>query len=301
MRIFLDESVHRCFKDKNLLVKLRTAGVNTLNEFLDREPENAAEICEFPPEVVMQIRLDLWIKFAPQIYSSFDLLERFHEEETKRQLLRPGKITEIFGAAGSGKTQFCLAETAKVIRRETGNVVYFDTKNDFFARRLAQILNDDVESDKNISEKLDKVKVKKAFDLEDIIKGLEFVAQQKCHWKNIGLVVLDNVATPVLPLFESEPLNRISFSVSKVISLLRNIAVDFECPVLVVNNTTLKTHDDEEKEAEIRPSLGSLFSSAANIRIHLEGNKFKVQKGAKNAADREYKVTAKEGIKFDDD
>ena len=58
--------------------------------------------------------------------------------------LTSGSITELVGAAGCGKTQFCLTLCTEVIAlsstTESGNrVLYFDTERAFDATRLLEI------------------------------------------------------------------------------------------------------------------------------------------------------------------
>lgn len=51
-----------------------------------------------------------------------------------------GKIIEICGLPNSGKTQLALTITCNISRILKSNVIYVDTKNDFSAARVFQIL-----------------------------------------------------------------------------------------------------------------------------------------------------------------
>jgi hypothetical protein len=191
--------------------------------------------------------------------------------------------------------------------REGGNVLYFDTKKDFHLRRLMQILGEVYEenSSKEVSI-LDQIRIKKILDLPALIESLcywcnvldqtstdvdsevsspsEFSSPSSKwpttngpFWENLRLLVVDNIATPTLDYFDGKEDNlKIAFGlVSQIIDLLRRLATEHRLCVLVINTAASRfsasaSGDSEGVSACLRPSLGRIFSRAADVRVLAE-------------------------------
>ncbi len=57
----------------------------------------------------------------------------------------PGRVYELYGLPGTGKTQFCLSVSARCLIQDPArtvhrNVAYVDTKGDFHVDRVVEIL-----------------------------------------------------------------------------------------------------------------------------------------------------------------
>ena len=53
---------------------------------------------------------------------------------------RPGNLIELFGEAGSAKTQFCLHLALQSVRRGSGIVLYIATERPFATKRIYQMI-----------------------------------------------------------------------------------------------------------------------------------------------------------------
>ncbi|KAJ7546552.1 hypothetical protein O6H91_08G044400 [Diphasiastrum complanatum] len=82
------------------------------------------------------------IRFLPTGYDSLDSLLQGG--------LREGTVTELVGASSCGKTQLCMQVSAHVAVRFGAMVAYIDTSNSFSSERLEQMLNDLLNSQREV-------------------------------------------------------------------------------------------------------------------------------------------------------
>ena len=222
-------------------------------------------------------------------------LEKLHSEQhlvTKLEVpsadalllggFKTGHVYELYGPSGAGKTQLALtlaAQTALSSFRRS-SVAYVDTKCDFFAERLAQIVKARADGGKKRSSALEKVHVKKVFDLDDLLATLEGLCEglrasekdSKTFFSRLRLLVLDSVASVTLPaMSEAADMREVSRKAARMCGLLSKIALAHNVCVLVTNHATLRTGEDGT--AVTRPSLGKFFSSCANTRLFIKREK----------------------------
>jgi len=227
-----------------------------------------------------------------------------------------GFIYEVYGMPGTGRTQLSLYLTA-TNALNGGNTLYIDTKNDFCIDRFCEILSYNhkpqneakrikLNCDKNeelVQSYLNKIRLAKIFSIQSllttissVVKNLSDLTSENSlspeNWKfyrNIKLLVIDNIASIVLPLLGNEryPMSDITAFTSEIIDKLREVAVNHKIIVLVVNNivannsTYTRNFKDSSSNANVnepsyKPSLGKLFCDAADIRFrmsHLSTNK----------------------------
>lgn len=265
-------------------------GIATVADFLAAEPERVCAHLGVSQSVVMDVRRVLFAKFAPHCSSG---LEDVLQKEENRLVLKcgvarldgileggflAGRVYELYGQPGTGKTQFALTLVSQcIIRSSSGqkqsNVVYFDTKNDFFVQRLLEI-TEEANYAHATKDTLDKVRVRKAFALSDLMDGLRFLlgklenlsGRLDPFWFRVRLIVIDNVASLVLPdLGEEERLRPVSAKVAEVVQMLHKLASEQNMTVLVVNNSTSKRGNASGQV----PSLGKIFSHTADVRINV--------------------------------
>jgi DNA repair protein RAD51 len=97
--------------------------------------------------------------------------------------IKNGIITDIFGASGTGKTQFAIQISINSLL-QGGNVFYQDTTGDFKPERMHEIMKN-----RNVDISLmDKVKVGRITNTSEQIKFLQKI---KPHF---DLVVIDNIS-----------------------------------------------------------------------------------------------------------
>jgi len=165
--------------------------------------------------------------------------------------LKSDYIYEIFGSPGCGKTQISLYLTAQLAINDR-KVFYIDTKNDFSLMRLKSFFG------KNPEEKLKNIKLAKVFDLHHVLLITDELASVEESRDKIDLIIIDNVASLVLPLLEDEAIGDTFGQVGHLVKNLKKIALKQNCAVLVINNAS---------NLGSKPALGKLFDKAADKRF----------------------------------
>ena len=95
-------------------------------------------------------------------------------------------ITAIYGPASAGKTNICLLTAISCIKNNK-KVVYIDTEGNISVERLKQLIPD-------YKEVLDNIIIIKPNSLEEQEKA--FKRLKDFANENIGVIILDSVATP---------------------------------------------------------------------------------------------------------
>ena len=130
--------------------------------------------CPPPPDFDQKIKF-----FCPKL------------DQDLSQCIRPGNITEIFGEAGTAKTQICLHLAVQTISKCSGNVLYVVTERAFPSRRVKQMIDANGFSETI----LDKLIIKSAWESKPFLEFLE--RQVLAYSKPLDLIIIDSVAGPL--------------------------------------------------------------------------------------------------------
>ena len=192
-------------------------------------------------------------------------------------------ITEIFGEAGSGKSQLCMQLALQVqLPIEQGGLggtcLYFNTESDFPIDRLSQI-------SKYYSIKYDKpdllngVLIQSAHDLKSLYDILSFRAYShiKSHLntpENVKLIIIDSIAGIVRHHYDhSESVERARdlWIFSKK---LLQIADEFNIPIVITNQVSdFFSNDPASQDSPhntVIAALGLSWSNCINSRLFLK-------------------------------
>ncbi|KAF9085975.1 hypothetical protein BGX23_009241 [Mortierella sp. AD031] len=198
----------------------------------------------------------------------------------------PGKITEICGLPGTGKTQLGMqlsinAQMPRSMGGAGGSSIYIDTEGSFVARRALQLADACAH---RMSES------KPALSTEDLLRGIQYcrvhspveliamvrilggiLQDPKMHVK---LVVLDSISF----LFRSN-FSDTHMRTKLVASLgrqLAELARQYDLAVVVMNQmtTTIDTHTTGRRQIDplddnVHPALGETWGSICTHRIRL--------------------------------
>ena len=163
-------------------------------------------------------------------------------------------ITTVFGAAGTGKSNFALIATLAAAQR--GRVVFIDTESSFSIDRVKQLAPDFKQIIKNIT----------------VIKPMEFEEQQKAirdlreiAKEKIEMVVIDSL-TMLYRLERPDDPKEINLELTKQLSILSSIARRNNIPILVTN----QVYSSFDKRDEIRMVGGEILSYWSKCLIRLE-------------------------------
>jgi len=217
-----------------------------------------------------------------------------------------GQIFEIFGVAGSGKSQLCFHMAFVVAAYCRENVLYFDTKNDFSPERIRQMYearirnggsseNEDASSKmaingQSIKEVMSRIRVARAHSIDRLLDYLYDIPNSpagagsddddgsssssslltKDYLANVRLLVVDNVASAFMPMLGERNFPKIAAQISLIRRRLQQLAHNYNLVVMVTNNASINRQQQLPEGgggAVIKPALGKLFSQVADVRL----------------------------------
>ncbi len=132
-------------------------------------------------------------------------------------------ITNIFGPAGSGKTNICML-AAREVFRQGGKTIYIDTETNFSFERAKQI-------EKNFDAFMNSIFLKTVSswkEQHDVIKTLSIP-------DDVKLIVVDSLVALYRLEIDDNNYQEINKQLSTQYSLLAKIARERKIPVLVTN------------------------------------------------------------------
>lgn len=171
--------------------------------------------------------------------------------------IEPGIITELYGEAGSGKTNLCL-QLARNVCREGKKVIYIDTEG-ISIERLQQICSDDFE------QVLRNILLIKPHSFEEQEKIVDKVVRTAESEVKVGLVVLDSATVFYRMNGTRDEGASERKSLTTQITKLLLIARKKEIPVVVAN----QVYTDLEKNS-FEPLGGHVLHHNAKAIIKLE-------------------------------
>lgn len=173
--------------------------------------------------------------------------------------IHSGIIVDIFGGAGTGKTQLLLQLSINSIKNG-GHVLYLDTTGEFRPERILEIqkytgLNNNF---------LQQITVSRLTNTSEQIKSIESIQKN-----NFSLIVIDNITD----LFSYEyKKNESTFEKNslfmKYMHDLSKFAIKNKIPVVVTN--MIRNIDDKEVE-----NMKSAIDPFTHVKIHLFKNSSK--------------------------
>lgn len=148
-------------------------------------------------------------------------------------LLQRGEVTEIFGEAASGKTNFCLSVCVNVAISGK-EVVYIDTEGGFCVRRLWEICEERLQGVAgDVGEAVKRVWVWRVGGLEELVGVLRVLEGGWLEGRDFGVVCVDSVGWVGRVCNKKERGRWLLV----VVRLLKRLARDFGMAGLVVNQT----------------------------------------------------------------
>jgi len=148
--------------------------------------------------------------------------------ESSKVRIEPGIITEVVGAAGVGKSQWCTTLSAMAYLPIEygglgGGVIYVDTESSFSPSRLVEIARSrypkfyDVKALKKLTQSIHVFQCSHAHELVDQITQLDATIIEK----QIKMIIVDSMASPFRSDFDSKHIPErqmmLSIAASKVL------------------------------------------------------------------------------------
>ena len=132
-------------------------------------------------------------------------------------------ITNVFGPAGSGKTNITISATLQCLKNK--NVIYIDTEGSFSLDRFYQLGGDDKKA-----KKITFIEPHTWEEQHNTVQNLE----SKIN-KNIGLIVVDSFVALYRLELDKENFQKINKQLATQYSILSRIARKDKIPILVTN------------------------------------------------------------------
>ncbi|KAJ1632844.1 P-loop containing nucleoside triphosphate hydrolase protein [Pavlovales sp. CCMP2436] len=197
--------------------------------------------------------------------------------------LTVGTVTEICGAAGSGKTQMCLHVTAQAVLSDAqANVVYVDTEHSFSPKRLEQMLLALAAhlqlADGAVVSALGRVHVLRPLSTAQLVEAVHAIGQLAAGPARVTLVVLDSVGALVRAEFDRDASMRRFEHLTALSASLKRVAGALGA-VVVVTNQVVGLFDEAaascgelegQAGSKLQPSLGVTWAHNVNYRLLLQ-------------------------------
>lgn len=184
--------------------------------------------------------------------------------------IRTGLITNIFGASGSGKSQFCFSICANLIKKNKDvKVIFIDTSGNFRPERIL-----DITDNPNIEGILHNIHYIRPYSIKD-----QFEAIKKIYEIKPKLVIIDTITS--LISMESKNIAR-HLILMKFIHELAHTAINNNCAIVTTNmvrniinkNSVYKTinnTDEPQKKIKLqREFMGKSVSLSIHIKLKFE-------------------------------
>ncbi len=166
-----------------------------------------------------------------------------------------GIITELYGEAGTGKTNIALQLAVQAVSRGF-RVVFIDTEG-FSPERFSQIAGE------NAKEIAGKIMIFEPMNLEQ--QHISIKEASKIAGKDLGLIILDSATSLYRVLLESEDNRPVRRLLSVQLSELQELARKHRIPVVITNQVYT-----EIETGALRPLGGTYMEHLCKAIISLE-------------------------------
>lgn len=171
-----------------------------------------------------------------------------------------GVITTIYGPSASGKSNLCLSSISPVYSSGK-KIIFIDTENSFSANRFMQ-LNPDL-----YEKMLDYVIILRAQNYNDL-KNVFSKLPELFVQEDIGLVVVDGIATHYRVELARGDRKGINSDFSVWVSMLNEIAYRYNIPILL----TSQVYSDFTQKDKVNIIGGDLLKYGSKCLIELSRN-----------------------------
>ena len=164
-------------------------------------------------------------------------------------------ITTVFGAAGSGKSNFAIIAAISAARR--GRVIFIDTESDFSVERAKQI-------EPNIRNILKNITTIRPFEFTEQQKAIRDL-REIIKKEDVELIVIDSL-TMLYRLERPDDPKEINLELTKQLTILSSIARRNNIPILVTN----QVYSNFDKRDAIKMVGGDILQYWSKCLIRLE-------------------------------
>lgn len=266
---------------------LRSNGIKTVADFISSDVESLAQKTSIPAKDLSSIQSIVIAQLAAFPLNGKDsydgLMTRFsilstgckNLDELLDGGLYTGDVTEIVGAAGTGKSQICMNIALSTSMEAKKYVIYIDTGGSFCGERIKQLLEGCKASldDEEIHKILSRISVIQAFDIFSMLEALESVRQRLVSETEdektlqLRLVIVDCLAAVVSPVLGGQQIHGHSLMVN-LSRILKSLAVEHSLAVVITNNVVADS--SWSSPFSTKPALGPTWGHVPSTRVFIQ-------------------------------
>uniref|UniRef100_A0A1A9WJY9 RecA family profile 1 domain-containing protein n=1 Tax=Glossina brevipalpis TaxID=37001 RepID=A0A1A9WJY9_9MUSC len=304
---------------------LNRCHIHTVSDFLNEKSEKLQNILKIKEAQVLDTKKLLRQIFGPekqtlaQLFSHWisdgclyktgiDNLDSILGSES----LQSGSIWEICGSSGVGKTQLALSVVINFVISKALPVLYIDTKLDFSAVRIRQMLESRCIGRNVYAGIMQLIKVERCLSAQGVLNILENFEKEmenkNATVMNINLIIIDSMPAAWFLLKANEDQLAGKWLLSRLTNLIYKFAQKYYVAVIIINLSVpimtdgplnknsgdIQTQDSEEyddpygenaysqerhQNGNLRPALGRYWQSVPRLRLSLGyGSKLELDK-----------------------
>ncbi|XP_056140716.1 DNA repair protein RAD51 homolog 4 isoform X2 [Lampris incognitus] len=241
--------------NEDLIRELSAANIKTVEHLVSDDIEEIAQRCSVSYKALTTIRRVLLAQHTAFPVSGADLYEELLNSTSIISTGNPsldklldsglytGEITELSGSPGSGKSQVCFGVAVHVSYQLKQSVVYIDTKRDFTASRLLQMLQAETSNSEEQMEALQRIHVFHVFDIFSLLSCLHNLRCGGLQKVSVGggsvkAVIVDSVSAIISPILGGKQKEGMSLMM-QVAGVLKTVAKDFNVAALQHHHTVI--------------------------------------------------------------
>ncbi len=171
-----------------------------------------------------------------------------------------GVITNVYGEAGSGKTNFCVQAVVSAVS-DSKSALFIDTEGGFSAERFLQMHGDE--------DALDDVLLREPTSFEEQKKVFEELPEV-VEENDAGIVVVDSLVSLYRLNLNGEP-QETNTELSKQFSTLSKIARERDIPVVVTNQVYSRFEDENDETFLVGKDIPAYWSKTL-LKLDKQGD-----------------------------
>lgn len=175
-----------------------------------------------------------------------------------------GRVTEVYGESGSGKTQLCfqLCVNYQLNSNDNRNIIYVDTVGTFRPERIAEIYGDENKKEE-IFKRIYTIRAKTWMEQINVLNKINSLPPS-----SVGLIIIDTITDNLVFDFKSEKnFNDRQVALSKHLHELAVAAINEDIAVVITNTVRNRMHLDGK--VDIIETGGKTISHGVHLRLKL--------------------------------
>nr|NP_610466.2 Rad51 recombinase D [Drosophila melanogaster]AAF58973.2 Rad51 recombinase D [Drosophila melanogaster] len=272
---------------------LRKNNICSLIDFYDADEKKLHELWAINIQSVRELKKELSLlpkgsvdEGTPDFNYDTGIEELDKLLDSVEQPFKPGRVWELCGQPGVGKTQLLYTLALNFVWKHSQAVLFIDTKREFSCKRIQDMLRAR-EVDEEASERAMKgirvVQAATGADINDLLKSFDHQLTAETHASmQTKLVLIDSLAA-CFAFYRGRRMRDVRKSVlTELACKIRKLAL--RGVAFVIGNVSFfennkdscgddgeQNGDDEEvTRQQLEPMLGSYWSSVATLRLSVE-------------------------------